>query len=189
MSINSITTATTASSNLTTQAVSGRGGHRHDNHLLNAAAKALGLSEDDLVTQLKSGKSLDDIATAQGVSHDNLAAAIKQSLPPQVAASTKADSMVDSILSKKGLPGRPQAPPPAVAADPSSSGVLGSSLTESQQNTLDSLSSLLGVNSDSLIDSLRSGASSLSDLLSAKGVDQSTLASILQDGLLFDATA
>jgi lambda repressor-like predicted transcriptional regulator len=166
------------------------GARRHPGGgLLQTAAQALGLSTDDLVSQLKSGKSLDDVASEQGVSHDDLAAAIKAGMPPERAADADADATVESIISRKGMPDRPQGPPPpARAAGDSASGVLGSSLTDAQQSTLDALSDLLGTDSSSLMDSLKSGSSTLADLLSAKGVDQSSLASILQDGLLFDAT-
>ena len=68
------------------------------------------------------------------------------------------------------------------------SGVLGTTLTDDQQQSLDALSSVLGTDSGSLMDSLKSG-SSLSDLLSAKGVDADTIAAVLKDGLMFDATA
>jgi lambda repressor-like predicted transcriptional regulator len=176
-----------------TQAVTGTGGRKHAS-LLDTAAKALGLSKADLTSELKSGKSLDDIATEQGVSHDDLAAAIKAGMPPKLANSGKADELVQAIVTKKGMPTRPQAatpagPAPMVADTSTSSGVLGATMTDHQQSTLDQLSSLLGTDSSTLLDSLKSG-SSLSDLISAKGgVDQSSLASILQDGLLFDATA
>jgi hypothetical protein len=43
-------------------------------------ADKLGMSEDDLQSELKSGKSLSDVANDKGVSHDDLVAAIKQGL-------------------------------------------------------------------------------------------------------------
>jgi hypothetical protein len=185
-----------ATSTLNTQALTAPRGRHHGGELLDTAAKALGLSKDDLVSQLKSGKSLDDVAAAQGVSHDDLAAALKAKMPPELAASDQANDLIDAITSKKGMPTRAarglQGPPPGTAPPgtqptDNSSGVLGSTLTEAQQTTLDKLSSLLGTDSAGLLDSLRSGSSNLSDLISAKGVNQDSLASILQDGLLFDA--
>jgi lambda repressor-like predicted transcriptional regulator len=176
-----------------TQAVGSSGGGRKHAGLLDVAAKALGMSKADLTAALKSGKSLDDVATAQGVSPDDLAAAIKAGLPPRLANSGNADEIVQSIVSKKGMPERPPAataatePAPETASSSTSSGLLGATLNDHQQSTLDQLSSLLGTDSTSLLDRLKSGTS-LSDLISAKGVDQSSLASILQDGLLFDAT-
>jgi len=189
-----------ATSTLNTQALTAPRGRHHGGELLDTAAKALGLSKDDLVSQLTSGKSLDDVAASQGVSHDDLAAALKAKMPPELAASDQANDLINTITSKKGMPTRaarglqgppPGTPPPGTqspgTAD-NSSGVLGSHLTEAQKNTLDKLSSLLGTDPAGLLDSLRSGSSTLSDLVSAKGVNQDSLASILQDGLLFDAT-
>ncbi len=43
---------------------------------LEAAAKALGLSQSDPIDQLKKAKNLDDVASAQGVLHDDLAAVL-----------------------------------------------------------------------------------------------------------------
>jgi hypothetical protein len=49
-------------------------------------AEKLGLSSDDLKAQLKDGKSLDDIATAQGISHEDLITAIKAGMPSDGAS-------------------------------------------------------------------------------------------------------
>ena len=62
---------------------------RHHEKMVEPAAKALGISTDDLRTQLKAGKSLSDVAAAQGVSNDDLVAAIAAELKanaPQGAA-------------------------------------------------------------------------------------------------------
>jgi hypothetical protein len=163
---------------------------RHDGGPLAAAAKALGMSQDDLTTELKSGKSLDDVAKEKGVSQDTLNAAVKASLPPQVAASSDVDDIVGQITSRKGLPQRPGGPPPAATTGSSdtSSGVYGSTLTADQSSTLTALSSLLGTDSGSLLSSLQSGTS-LSDLLTSNNIDLGTVAGIMQDGLLIDTTA
>jgi lambda repressor-like predicted transcriptional regulator len=164
---------------------------------LDVAAKALGLSTDDVISQLKDGKSLGDLADEQGVSRDDLASALKAGAPPGMADAANVDKVIDTMIDRVGMPERPQGPPPGPppgdksglgSIDSSTSGVLGSSMTADQSSMLDKLSSLLGTDSTSLLDELKSG-SSLSDLLADKGVDQSKLASILQDGLLFDAKA
>jgi len=59
--------------------------HRHGHGAglkqgMDAAAKALGMSTDDLKSQLKSGKSLEDIAKQNGVSTDKLKSAISDAL-------------------------------------------------------------------------------------------------------------
>jgi hypothetical protein len=58
--------------------------------IVDPAATALGMSVDDLTTQLKDGKSLADVATAQGISTDTL----KTDLLGQVK--TQLDSLVGS---------------------------------------------------------------------------------------------
>jgi lambda repressor-like predicted transcriptional regulator len=171
----------------------GRGGGAID-----VAAKALGLSSDEVINQLKDGKSLGDLADEQGVSRDDLTAALKAGAPPGMAEADDVDAVISAMIDRVGMPtGGPQGsrpgPPPGgmsglSSIDTSTSGVLGSSLTNDQQAMLDQLSSVLGTDSNRLLDDLKSG-SSLADLLSAQGVDQNTLASILQDGLLFDAKA
>ena len=161
---------------------------------LKAAAEALDMSQDDLVAALQDGKSLADVSEDQGVSLDDLTAALKADMPPQLAATGKADEVVAGIISTKGLPHGPPPPPgggrgfAAERLDGSTSGVLGASLTASQQSSLESLSGLLGTDSESLLESLR-GGTSLTDLLSRRGVSRSALASVLEDGLLLDTRA
>ncbi len=65
----------------------------------NAAANFLGVSPQDLRTQLDSGKSLSDIATAQGKSADGLKAAISTALQSEGAASADNTALVDRIVS------------------------------------------------------------------------------------------
>ena len=48
--------------------------------MIEPAAKALGISTADLETQLEAAKSLSDVASAQGVSQDDLVAAIAADL-------------------------------------------------------------------------------------------------------------
>ncbi|WP_233149745.1 hypothetical protein, partial [Kineosporia sp. A_224] len=76
-------------------------------------------------------------------------------------------------------------PPPGDDDDDDSTGVFANSLTSTQSTTLDSLASLLGTDSTSLLDELRSGTS-LSDLVASKGVDSGALANVLENGLLYD---
>ena len=47
---------------------------------MDAAAKALGMSADDLKSALKSGKSIDDLAKQKGISTDSVKSAISQAL-------------------------------------------------------------------------------------------------------------
>jgi hypothetical protein len=84
----------------------GLGGHGpFDHHLgdLDAAASYLGLTEDQLRTQLQSGKTLADVARAQGKSVDGLidalVAAAKQHLDEAVADGRLTKAQEDQILS------------------------------------------------------------------------------------------
>ena len=92
---------------------------------LTAAAGALGITPAELGAQLRSGKSLKDVATAKGVPYEKVSAAIvtsvKADLDAAVAAGTIKQARADRILARlqKNLadgrlrhanPAAPQAP-------------------------------------------------------------------------------
>jgi lambda repressor-like predicted transcriptional regulator len=193
MSVSSISSTSYASRAM--QALAGQRSQAQQNGgPLSVAAKALNLSTSDLATQLQDGKSLADVAEAQGVSRDDLTAALKAGMPADQASSANADDTIDSLIDQVGLPTGPPPPPPpppsftGSSTDSSVTGLLSDSPTQDQQNTLNSLSSLLDTDSQSLLKQLRTGTS-LSDLVKNAGIDASTLASVVQDGLLFDTRA
>ena len=66
---------------------------------MDASAEYLSLSADGLQTQLQSGKSLADIATASGKSVDGLRQAVQAALPPppDVADATTSASTSTSV--------------------------------------------------------------------------------------------
>lgn len=66
-----------------------RGKHRLMHLELATAAKALGMTEDALRTQLRSGKSLAEIAKAQNVSVDTLITALVDAAKAKLAAAVK----------------------------------------------------------------------------------------------------
>ena len=68
-----------------TAAMGGPGRDERDK-VLSAAADLLKMSPDDLKSKLASGQSLDDIAKAQGVSHDDLVANIAKTLKADAPA-------------------------------------------------------------------------------------------------------
>ena len=148
-----------------------------------AVSSVLSMSADDIASAVKSGKSLDDLATEKGVSHSDLVAALKAGAPSELQGTDGLDAMVEQIASQKGA--GPMGPPPP---PPSDSGVLSGNLSSSQQDTLDALSSLLDTSSDDLKSSLQSGTS-LVALLKAHNVDLDDLANTLQSGFLVDKTA
>jgi hypothetical protein len=163
-SISSITSTTTTA----TSAVSGRQHQRQDP--MAKVADALGMSSDDLKTELKSGKSLNDVATEKGVSHDDLIAAIKSGLP--------SDADAEKIAETKGMP-----QPPAGGHGPGGPKGMGSGLQDSSK--LDAVKQLL--DSDDVSSS--TSATDLVKKLQDKGVDLSALKNVLNNGDLLDVAA
>jgi hypothetical protein len=72
--------------------------------LLDDAAKALGMTPSDLMSQLKSGKSLQDIATAKGMTEQQFRTAfvadVKADLDAQVKAGKLTQAQEDEILNR-----------------------------------------------------------------------------------------
>lgn len=147
---------------------------------LAAAANVLGMSTDDVTKALSAGASLSDLAEEQGVSRDDLVAALVADAPKDMQAMGNVQSMVEGLVDQKGLG--------PVGQTPSPSGVFGESMTSDQQDTLDTLSALLGTDSTSLVSALR-GGTSLADLFSSAGLDLDDVAGAIQEGLLVDTTA
>ena len=80
-----------------TAQVHGRGGgHGMRAKVEAAVADKLGLSVDDLRTQLKSGKSMTQVAAAQGVSKDDLVSAIATALQSSASSATSASASASS---------------------------------------------------------------------------------------------
>jgi lambda repressor-like predicted transcriptional regulator len=182
--INSI--SGTTSLNFST--MSGVGGPQgaHRSNPFEAVSDLLGMSASEIAGQVKSGKSLDDLAQTKGVSHDDLIAALKAGAPQGVKGGDF-DAMVEKLASKQGMQG-PMGPPPG--PPPGGMGGLldGGTVSESQQSVLDSLSELLDMSSEELQDELTSGTD-LSSLLQDKGVSLSDLASVIEAGFLVDVRA
>ncbi|MFG1607703.1 hypothetical protein [Actinoplanes sp. NPDC049265] len=144
-----------------------------------AVAEKLNLSGDDLKSQLRDGKSLDDIATAQGVSHDDLIAAIKAGLPADKAGAA------EEIASAKGMP----PPPPGGGHGPGGGqGPRGANTGITDETKLNQISDLLDMDSDE-VTSQASSATDLVKLLQSKGVDLSALRNVLNNGDLLDVAA
>ena len=149
---------------------------------VSSAAEALGMSEDDVMEALASGSSLADLADEQGLSQDDLVAAIVADMPEDLRSMDNVDDMVGHLVDQSGL-GRPTGSPP-----PGSTGVFGGTMTSDQQNTLGAISDLLGTDSSTLLGALQNG-SSLLDLLADAGVDAEALAGAVESSLLLDTTA
>ena len=121
--------------------------------LLSTAADVLGVSSDDLKSQLASGKTIADIASAQGISADDFRAAMKKAMEQQ---------------------GPPPPPPPP--------GGRGGLDPETQDRVTSAIANVLGASTDDLKAQISSGKS-LQDLLKEKGVSDDDLRNAIEDAL------
>lgn len=118
---------------------------------LAGTAKLLGMSSDDLKKELSSGKTLNDLAKAKGVSHDalisSITAGLKASAPAGVKAPTDLDptQIAENIAAGKG---------PGGSSGPSAPAGRSASVDGAQK--LASLSSALGIDVDTLLQQLQS---------------------------------
>jgi hypothetical protein len=93
------------------------------------AAELLGMSNDDLKAALEQGQSLSDIATAKGVSRDDLLAVIKAGLKnnaPEGApelSETQLDNLASRIADRSHTGGRRPSGPPEGSTTTSSTDV------------------------------------------------------------------
>jgi hypothetical protein len=82
----------------------GRFGHGPVGDVVEAAANAVGLSEDKLIEQLRSGKSLSDIAKDQGKDYDQVKAAVRAAIQTELDAAVKRGDLTqaraDRILAR-----------------------------------------------------------------------------------------
>jgi hypothetical protein len=94
-----------------------------------AAAKALGISRDELFKRMRDGKTLEEIAKAEGKSFDDVKAAVKAAVKKELDEAVKdgklTQKQADEILSRSTehlddfrLPGRPGPPPGGAPPDP-----------------------------------------------------------------------
>ncbi|GGJ87483.1 hypothetical protein GCM10010123_16350 [Pilimelia anulata] len=148
-------------------------------------AKTLGLSRSELRTQLDAGQSLDDVATAQGVSHDDLISAIKAGLPAGAASGVDATAFAEGVAGRTGPP-----PPPPGGGPGGPAGAGGGRIgAVGDESKLDQLADLLEMDTEDLVDRVSSGADLLA-LLREKGVDLGALRPILAgQGDLVDVAA
>ncbi|WP_436520818.1 hypothetical protein [Actinoplanes sp. HUAS TT8] len=141
-------------------------------------AEAMGLSPDALKDQLSNGKSLNDVASGQGTSHDDLIAAIKSGMPSSTAIT---DDVAEKIAAQQAQRDAPPPPPP--------SGPRGENAGLQDPEKLKQVSDLLDMDSAD-VTSAATSASSLVSLLQDKGVDFAQLRNVLnQSGDLLDVSA
>jgi hypothetical protein len=186
VSISSITTNTTTP-------LQGVAGHQHHRggkpRPLDATAQLLGVSADELSTQLKSGKTLNDLASDKGVSSADLLSALKTDLKAHKPADApelsddQLTQMATGIAAGTGPrgPGGPGGPPPV------SSGA-NDDATKAEAN-LKQLAESLGVSQSDLLDKLTAGVNFSSLLGSASTNPYTASAHDLAGGVAVDEYA
>lgn len=153
---------------------------------MEAAAKTLGLSPDELRSALRSGASLDDLATQKGVAKSDLVAAMAQDMKAKApAGATGIDytAMAEQLVGKlpgSGSPAGPPQPPPPVPDDSESA----------DSPVLTALSGVLDMSASDLRAALMSGTR-LADLLESRGISTQGLQNQpwLTQGILVDTRA
>ena len=107
----------------------GGAGRADREKVLSSAADLLKMSVDDLKSKLAAGQSLDDIAKAQGVSHDDLVANITQTLkanaPSGAAVSDDRLSAMAERIASHHRHGHHHAAPAASTGDSSAATAAG----------------------------------------------------------------
>jgi hypothetical protein len=181
MTIGSITTSATT-------ALQGASGshHRHKPPSLDKTAELLGVSADDLGNELKSGKTLGDLASEKGVSSDDLLSALKTDIKANKPADApelsddQLTQMATGIAAGKG-PGGPGGPPPPRRSDDDDA--------TTAENNLKTLAEKLGMSQTDLLEKLTSGENFSSLLGSAGSNPYATGGYGLNGGLAIDEYA
>jgi len=156
-----------------------------------AVAKALGLTADELVAQIQSGKSLADIAKAQGVDvakvKDAIVADLKTHLDAEVASGEHTQAEADQKLADMKthlddmVNGVKPAGMPAMGGD---MGGMKGGPRGGAPIASDGVAKALGLTADELKTQLQSGKS-LADIAKAQGVDVAKV----KDAIVADVTA
>jgi hypothetical protein len=150
------------------QASAGRRPHTPPPDAFKSTASLLGVSTDDLKSQLDSGETLDSLASAKGVSSNDLLSAVTQDLKDNrpAGAPPLSDDRLTAIASgiasgtgPRGVGGFGHGQPPSKA-----SGTTASDPTQ----TLQSLADVLGTTPDDLLTQMQSGTD-LSSLFNQSG--------------------
>jgi hypothetical protein len=131
-----------------------RGAPRLPDAVLQAAAGTLGLDQDTVSSALRGGKTLADLAQEQGVSTDELTAAVAQAFAQSKAAGAPALSadrltaLAADVVTGRRPSGPPPAGPPPAGPAPASE----SDKDDDELTPLEQLAAELGVDSATLLD-------------------------------------
>lgn len=145
---------------------------------MKAVAEKLGMSTDDLKGQLTNGKSLDDVATEKGVSHDELIDTIKAGLPATTTGGTDPTATAEKIAGGRGTP-----PPP-----PPGGGPKGANTGVTDTDKLEQLGSLLKMDATE-VKTRATSATDLIKMMQDRGIDLGQLRNVLSSGDLMDVRA
>lgn len=174
MTIDSISGATSAYTQ-TSQSTH----HRHQPDL-SSTAQLLGISTDQLQSDLQSGDTLSSLASSADVSSSDLLSSVESDL--KANAPDGAPALSDSQLSSMATD--------IINGTGPSSSTSGSSSTDTAASNLNALASTLGMDPSDLISALTSGGD-LSQLLNAGGETGygSSATDLIQGGVIFDQYA
>ena len=167
----------------------GGGSHRHGPPPMTNAAQALGMSETDLASAVRSGQRRSDIAAGKAVSSADLLAAVKKDVAANAPPGVKpTEEMTDRIAQDIVSGTRPPGPPPG-----GGTGMRGPEGARSAQQLargFEEVAEGLGMDVSGLIDELRSGATA-TELAGAasSGLTASDVQTLLQRSLRFSAEA
>lgn len=117
---------------------------------MQAAAKTLGLSDDELKSKLQSGSSLAEVAEEHGVSKEDLIKSLAESIKTSSAGNVDATAMATKMVDRKGHGG----PPPGGPGGPPPGGPRPADKAESNTSTL---ADTLGVDASDLLEQLENG--------------------------------
>ena len=104
---------------------------------MQAAAKTLDLSDDELKSKLRSGSSLTEVAEQQGVSKQDLTRSLAESIKSSSSGTVDATPMATKMVDRKG-PGGPRP-------------------TDKAETNTSTLAETLGLNADLLLEQLQNG--------------------------------
>ncbi len=159
---------------------------------MDAAAKALGLTDAQLQQSLQSGSTLADLAKEKGVSEDSLVSTIAQSLQQNAPAGSSSSTTDYTSMAQNIVDGKVPAHHHGHHAHSSSasSSDQDSSSSSDADDPFGTAASLLGMSQDDLLSALE-GGSSFNDLLSSKGLTVNDLTAALgtTSGTIVDTVA
>lgn len=168
-----------------------RGGHGGPNMdtVLSPVADLLGTTTANLQASMRSGQTLDSLAEAAGVSHDDLVAAITAGIDQDRSAQGIAatvptgevfdvSALAEAMATGVGPAGGPSGPPPSPPVHGENS---------ADDDLLQSVASALDLSTDDLVSALMEGTS-LSDLATTQGVSMTTILDTLGRGMVVNTT-